>query len=145
MKPDNSPEKQPNINLPMPVAPEAPKPKMEPILQQGSERNPEFLPVLPSSTSPTQGSQLGRVPQAMPQALPGAVTPATQSASSISASVNPAIADDVDLIEKEWVEKAKAIVSQTKEDPYKQNKEISKMKADYIKKRYNKDVHLSES
>jgi hypothetical protein len=57
---------------------------------------------------------------------------------------NPAIADDVDVIEKEWVEKAKAIVAQTKADPHKQNKEMSKFKADYVKKRYNKDIRVSE-
>lgn len=54
------------------------------------------------------------------------------------------IADDTDLIEKEWVERAKAIVAQTKDDPYKQNEEITKVKAVYLKKRYNKDLKVSE-
>lgn len=49
-------------------------------------------------------------------------------------------AQDTDLIEKEWVQKAKEIVAKTHGDPYTQNKEINKMKADYIKKRYNKDI-----
>lgn len=57
---------------------------------------------------------------------------------------SPLIADDVDLIEKEWVNKAKAIVEQTRDDPFKQNKEINKIKADYIKKRYNKDIKITE-
>ncbi len=52
----------------------------------------------------------------------------------------PQVADDSDLIEKEWVEKAKAIVAQTTDDPYVQNKELSKFKADYMKKRYNKEI-----
>ena len=52
-------------------------------------------------------------------------------------------AADVDLIEKEWVHKAKEIVSHTIGDPYTQNKEINKIKADYIKKRYNKDIKLA--
>ncbi len=56
----------------------------------------------------------------------------------------PAIADDVDLIEKEWVEKAKAIVESTHGDPYTQSKQLNKMKADYIKKRYNRDVKVDE-
>ncbi len=56
----------------------------------------------------------------------------------------PAIADDVDLIEKEWVEKAKHIVAITIGDPYQQNKQLSKVKADYIKKRYNKIIKLGE-
>lgn len=53
---------------------------------------------------------------------------------------NPTIADDIDLIEKEWVEKAKEIVGKTRSNPFLQNKAISEMKADYIKKRYNKDL-----
>ena len=66
-----------------------------------------------------------------------------QSQQGISTS-SPAIADDADLIEKEWVEKAKEIVDKTRDNPYLQNKAISEMKADYIKKRYNKDVTKSE-
>lgn len=56
----------------------------------------------------------------------------------------PQIADDSDLIEKEWVEKAKMIVEHTKSDPRQQNKELSKVKSDYLKKRYNKDLRLAE-
>jgi hypothetical protein len=52
-------------------------------------------------------------------------------------------ADDKDLIEKEWVTKAKAIVERTREDPYKQSEELSLLKADYLQKRYNKTIKLS--
>lgn len=55
---------------------------------------------------------------------------------------NPLVANDDDLIEKEWVDKAKKIVQQTRSDPYTQEKEVSKLQADYIKKRYGKDVKL---
>lgn len=61
-----------------------------------------------------------------------------------SASNMPQIADDTDLIEKEWVDKAKEIVARTAHDPYLQNKEVTKMRADYLKKRYDKDVKLSD-
>ncbi len=54
------------------------------------------------------------------------------------------MADDTDLIEKEWVIRAKSIVTQTKDDPHLQNKEMNKVKADYMKKRYNKDLKVSE-
>lgn len=57
---------------------------------------------------------------------------------------NPTIADDNDLIEKEWVIKAKQIVAATKNDPFKQNYEISKFKADYLKKRYGKEIKVEE-
>jgi hypothetical protein len=55
----------------------------------------------------------------------------------------PEEAADSDLIEKEWVIKAKEIVEHTAEDPFLQQQELSKMKAAYMKKRYNKDIGLS--
>lgn len=58
--------------------------------------------------------------------------------------VSTIIAEDSDLIEKEWVEKAKHIVEQTKHDPHLQNREMNNIKAEYLKQRYNKDVKLSE-
>lgn len=54
----------------------------------------------------------------------------------------PDSAGDNDLIEKEWVLKAKQIVEHTAEDPFLQQQELSKMKADYMKKRYNKDLGM---
>jgi hypothetical protein len=64
------------------------------------------------------------------------IVPATKGSSA------PMIADDSDLIEKEWVTRAKQIVEQTKADPYNQNREINRVKADYLKKRYDKDIKL---
>jgi hypothetical protein len=54
------------------------------------------------------------------------------------------MADDSDLIEREWVQKAKDIVAATNEDPYRQNKEMGHYKATYVKKRFNKDIRVSE-
>lgn len=56
---------------------------------------------------------------------------------------SPEEAADSDLIEKEWVLKAKQIVEHTSEDPYAQTEELSRMKADYMKKRYNKDIGVT--
>lgn len=56
----------------------------------------------------------------------------------------PETADDIDLIEKAWVAKAKEIVNRTQGDPFVQNKELNRMKVDYIKKRYDKDIKSSE-
>lgn len=75
----------------------------------------------------------------MPPADPSLTVPITTTAHGM-----PLIADDADLIEKEWVEKAKQIVEHTKHDPYLQNKEINRVKADYLKKRYNKDLTISD-
>ena len=66
-------------------------------------------------------------------------SPAVQS---VVADTNPVSAADDDLIEKEWVEKAKKVVAETKHDPYLQGQEVSKLQADYLKKRYGKTVNL---
>ncbi len=51
--------------------------------------------------------------------------------------------DDRDL-DEEWIQKAKVIVEQTKADPYQQSREISKVKANYLKTHYNKDIKIAE-
>lgn len=56
----------------------------------------------------------------------------------------PPEANDLDVIEKEWVNHLKEIVLHTTEDPYTQQAEISKAKADYMRKRYNKDIKIAE-
>lgn len=56
----------------------------------------------------------------------------------------PTEANDTDLIEKEWVVKAKQIVGDMSDDPFRQQQELSKLKADYLKKRYGKDVKLTD-
>ncbi len=55
-------------------------------------------------------------------------------------STNPAVAADEDLIEKEWVDKAKKIIEETKENPYRRELEIGKLQRDYIRKRYGREL-----
>lgn len=89
--------------------------------------------------------------QAIVPAVQGhALSPQAPQSASPPTSVAPIsdsalIADDADLIEKEWVLKAKAIVAQTAHDPNLQTKEMGKVKAEYLKKRYNKSLKLDES
>lgn len=76
-----------------------------------------------ASQSKTQPNLLsGQKPQVMPKDL--------------------SVAEDKDDIEKEWVNKAKKIVEQTKTDPFLQERAVSRLQADYMKKRFNKDVKL---
>jgi hypothetical protein len=56
----------------------------------------------------------------------------------------PATAADEDLIEKEWVDKAKRIILQTKDDPYRREQEVSKLQADYLRKRYGRELGASQ-
>lgn len=84
------------------------------------------------------------VPQTEQPALPPLPTIAPQQAQTTPKTddTNPATAGDEDLIEKEWVEKAKQVISATKHDPYLQEQEVSKLQADYLKKRYGKTINL---
>ena len=52
--------------------------------------------------------------------------------------------DNSDVLDEEWVNKAKAIVDKTKNDPYQESLELNKVRADYLKVRYNKDIKVSE-
>jgi len=82
---------------------------------------------------------------ALTSVLPITVIDAT-TVSNITTTVNsnPTIAKDDDLIEKEWVDKAKKIISETKNDPHQQDEEISKLQIDYIKKRFGREIGVAE-
>jgi len=47
-----------------------------------------------------------------------------------------------DELDKEWINKAKHIVEQTKQDPFAQSHEIGKIKANYLNTRFNKHIKL---
>jgi hypothetical protein len=102
---------------------------------------PEIQPITPPPANATvlQAQQVAN--DASTQQSVAIDDPANPAVATV-ASTMPQIADDVDLIEKEWIHKAKHIVEQTKQDPYQQNKEMTKVKADYQKKRYNRDVQV---
>lgn len=69
-------------------------------------------------------------------------TPAAPTQTVTTDDTNPSVAADEDLIEKEWVEKAKKVIAETKHDPHLQEKAVSKLQADYLQKRYGKVVKL---
>lgn len=90
-------------------------------------------------------------PQSSPSQSQGdarqvATSNAAQQSEQIGADItmNPETAHDSDLIEKDWVNKTKDVVEQNKRDPHRLNQEIAKLRADYMKKRYNTSVKVSE-
>lgn len=116
----------------MPEQAEAPKPSQEKLAPKGetaSQAAPSGLPA--SLPKPVAGDAADKE------------TVDNQQKPEKDQNVGPPVADDVDVIEKEWVDKAKSIVDENKHDPYNQEKETSKLQADYLKKRYGKDVKLS--
>lgn len=76
---------------------------------------------------------------AMP-ALPTPVVPSTNAAQGAATDDVPIVANDDDLIEKEWVDKAKKIIAETKDDPYRREREVSKLQIEYIRRRYGREI-----
>lgn len=115
----------------------------------------EYQPAMPIPEQPFPGrnERAGEQPRterqpSAPQHVPVPMQPSvqlptpvitddqTQSAQPVSDDI--ASAADEDLIEKEWVDKAKRVIAETKDDPYRQEREVSKLQADYLMKRYGK-------
>ncbi len=76
------------------------------------------------------------IPVVKPLAM-GAMNPVVPAVAE-----QPMAAEDRDEIEMQWVTKAKKIVEQTKSDPHLQERAVSRLQADYLKKRFNKDIKL---
>lgn len=89
-----------------------------------------------------------RTQAAMPTApiLPTPVVPTAPTPSqSVTQDDNaPQVAADADLIEKEWVDKAKKIISETRDDPHRREEAVSALQRDYLKKRYGKELDVTD-
>jgi len=125
--------------------------------------NPQVLPPRPEAlsiptrveASPERPAPQEQQPAGSAQSVPVFPTPMLTPLSGTAPVVvpllrpltpsdnNPAVAADEEVIEKEWVDKAKKIITETKDDPHKQEQEVSKLQADYLKKRYGKDIKVT--
>jgi Txe/YoeB family toxin of Txe-Axe toxin-antitoxin module len=98
-----------------------------------------------------QEQGIGRVEQAPVMPAPPPVLPMPSAVQPVVVPMpvvqkqddNPTIAADDDLIEKEWVDKAKKIIAETRDDPYKREQEVSRLQADYLRKRYGREIGIS--
>ena len=95
--------------------------------------------------APMPGEQLAQANAAVSQAVSN--TPAIPIQQQVTntddgQSATPVIADDNDVIEKEWVDKAKQIVARTQGDPHAKSNELTGLKKEYIQKRYGKTIAL---
>jgi hypothetical protein len=127
---------------------EIPKsPEQEPLYKGAAEKDPglrieanrEILPA-PVTGVPTGPLQQPSIPLSVPVVAPSA----TATGQVVVQDDSHIVAEDTDVIEKEWVDRAKKIISLTSNDPYVEAKEISKLKATYMKKRFNRDLPLAE-
>lgn len=140
-----SPNNNESLQLPTPVAEQAPETNGAGGAASAETRSKRVeqasLPEAGSQAGAGRPAGLPAIPLPVPAASPGVAQPAGSAANQ----GNPAQAsDDADLIEKEWVTKAKQIVERTRNDPYKQSEELTVFKADYMKKRYNRTIKVSQ-
>lgn len=70
--------------------------------------------------------------------------PVIQDDTQLTTNPTPVVAADDDVIEKEWVNKAKKVIHQTKGNPYAKEQEVSKLQADYMYKRYGKQIKIPD-
>lgn len=135
MQPKQNPINQPNSS----PRPEQQRPEASPRQTevQPAPVAPEVAPSGP--TQPVARPQLpDPVQSAAPAPVPGQPGSDPNPASGVHAG--PSVANDVDVIEKEWVDQANKIVEQTKNDPYLEEEAVEALQIDYLKKRYGRDV-----
>lgn len=127
-----------NFELP----PQPPSPEGERQQEQAAE------------VPPARPEQAGKQPPqpvlpAIPQDIPAVEQPviaAPPQDVTVPVPLDPKdLASDTDRIEREWVDKVKNVIASTQDDPYAQKDEMSKVKADYIQKRFNKTIKTDEA
>lgn len=106
-------------------ASEAPK-GAERAPQPESKTQPSGLPALAGDDDTTDD-----------QAQPAVDAPAPAIATMVDP---PVMAADVDVIEREWVDKAKQIIDTTQNDPHAQEAAMEKLQIAYLRARYGKDI-----
>lgn len=112
------------------------------ILEVPSERNGELASERRGEASAQQVPMTPVLPPPVVVSPPKSPVAAAMQP-DVTTGDTPMVAADEDLIEKEWVDKAKKIVEATKDDPYKREQEVSKLQADYLRKRYGKELGTS--
>ncbi len=100
------------------------------------ESNPERTPGVSIAQASAAVAQAATPTLPMPLGQPATANPAMPSGDDGV----PTVAGDDDLIEKEWVDKAKKIILDTKDDPYRREREVSKLQIEYIRKRYGREI-----
>lgn len=131
-----------------PASPELAQPPAAAEQIAGAENSPEAPPISSEKSAAERQTSASAAapPPIIPLPEPPSVAQNTQQndVSATTYTAGPTIVDDNDLIEKEWVNKAKQIVERNRDDPYKQSEELTVFKADYMKKHYDKTIKLNK-
>lgn len=118
-------------------------PNLAPTPENKPSATPEQMPAAATEAKPaspadnTPSDPVVVVPAAQTSA-PVAQAPAPQK------TATPATADDVDVIEKEWVEAAEKVVHEHSDDPHAEEEAFEDLQVDYLKKRYGKDIKKTD-
>ena len=115
-----------------------PAQQMTQPMQPMSQQTP-YDQQAPMAAAPQMPGQPQPMPTAAPAGLPVAAVPATGLSVPNAASVDDNDSTD-DAADDAWIAKAHEIIGRTHADPFAQSQEISNLKAQYIKQRYNKDI-----
>lgn len=150
-----SPNSTPGLSLPQPTLetsgpvqsvpdPAIAQPQMQTQVQQilaaPQVQTAAAGPPASMSLQPMQ-KDVGMPPASEPSIL-GTNTPTPQAQPTVS---SPRISDlDDDALDEEWVNKAKSIVEQNQADPFMESKALHKVKADYLQRRYGKQIKVSD-
>jgi hypothetical protein len=134
MNPEGAPQSNPEFQQQAPQnnGEQLPAQGQEKIGEQSHEREQSMRQVDRQNVPPPPPiTNIPLPPQ--PVALPVIPQP-------VDDSVGPTVANDDDLIEKEWVDKAKKIIADTQNDPYRREQEVNRLQIDYLRKRYGKEL-----
>ena len=131
-----------SMNLPAPVTEQAPQSVDQ---MEAGPSLPETAPL--SAEAPKEASAPAAVPPPLPLPLPSDITGVTDVSDDDTRQTKTSVGkviEDKDLIEREWVDRAKAIVEKTRDDPYRQSEELTTVKAEYLQRQYNKTLKLNK-
>lgn len=94
---------------------------------------------------PNSAEIMQNMPVQPMQVMPTVQMPPVYVAQPTPNAVNsgPQTASDGDVIEKEWVDKAKQILQKTRNDPRTRELAIGELQKDYLRKRYGKEIGTS--
>ena len=138
---------EPGYNAPRMNPEQAPalpqvSPEFSPDVNSGSSA--EKAPTRPEVESHPQPQQAAiPVADIAAPVLPQAPDNTSQEDTSTLAGSMPETAADDDLIEKEWVSKAKRIISETADDPHRREAAVAQLQREYLRKRYGKEFGAS--
>lgn len=126
-------------------------PPQQPLTPEERGRQEQAAEAPPAAPERAANRPAQPVLPAIPDDIPAADQPVIAAPPQDVAAPAPvptdfkSIAQDSDRIEQEWVDKTKSVIQRTQDDPYLQKDQVSRIKAEYIQKRFNKTIKTDEA